>query len=233
LLKNNFGLLFVGVLIYFLIEGAIAGFGMIPIIGPLFSLANLFVVGPLLGGVFYLFIQAIRGRPAEIGDVFAGFRKNFLQLFLGYLVCGLLIALCLTPFFVVLVIDMVRVAASSHGAPPDPKAIIHIFETQLPVVLTVFLICLIPALYLKISWAFTLPLIIDKQMDFWPAMQLSRQRVSKHWWLVFGLFILVGLLNVVGVLLCCLGVLFTAPIGLGALMYAYETIFSSADAQTG
>ena len=38
LLKDHFGLLFVGVLIYFLIEGAIAGFGSIPFIGPLFRL---------------------------------------------------------------------------------------------------------------------------------------------------------------------------------------------------
>jgi hypothetical protein len=27
-------------------------------------------------------------------------------------------------------------------------------------------------------------------------------------------------------LVCCVGMLFTIPIGLGALMYAYETIFS-------
>ena len=80
--------------------------------------------------------------------------------------------------------------------------------------------------YLQISWSFVLPLIIDKQMDFWSAMGASRRMVSKHWWHVFGLMILIGLLNMVGVLACCVGVLFTIPIGIGALMYAYETIFS-------
>jgi len=233
LLKNNFGLLFVGVLIYFLIEGAIAGLGSVPIIGPLFSIANLFIVGPLMGGVFYIFIQAIRGQPAEIGDVFAGFRRAFLQLFLGYLVPALLTGLCLIPFIIVLVIDIVRVATTAHGGSPDPKMIIQVFETQLPLLLTVFLICVIPVVYLQINWLFTLPLIIDRQMDFWPAMKTSWKMVGKHWWLVFGLFVLVNLLNVVGVLLCCIGVLFTVPIGLGALMYAYEIIFSSAGAQTG
>ena len=233
LLKNNFGLLFVGVLIYFLIEGAIAGLGSVPIIGPLFSIANLFIVGPLMGGVFYIFIKAIRGQPAEIGDVFAGFRRAFLQLFLGYLVPALLTGLCMIPFIIVLVIDVVRVATTAHGASPDPKMIIQVFETQLPLLLTVFLICVIPVVYLQISWLFTLPLIIDRQMDFWPAMKTSWKMVGKHWWLVFGLFVLVSLLNVVGVLLCCIGVLFTVPIGLGALMYAYEIIFSSAEAQTG
>jgi uncharacterized membrane protein len=41
--------------------------------------------------------------------------------------------------------------------------------------------------------------------------------------------LLIGLVNVVGVLLCCVGVLVTMPIGFAALMYAYETIFSGAD----
>lgn len=233
LLKNNFGLLFVGVLIYFLIEGAIAGFGSIPFIGPLFSIANLFVVGPLMGGVFYIFLQAIRGQPAEIGDVFAGFRRAFLQLFLGYLVPALLIGLCMIPLIILLVIDIVRMTATAHGASPDPNMILQVFATQIPLLLTVCLICLIPVVYLQVSWSFTLPLIIDKQMDFWSAMKLSRRRVGKHWWHVFGLFVLMGLLNVVGVLLCCIGLLFTVPIGLGAMMYAYETIFSSGETQTG
>src|SRR5208283_4137903 len=43
LLKNNFGLLFCGVLIYMAIEGAIALLGAIPFVGPLFSIANIFV----------------------------------------------------------------------------------------------------------------------------------------------------------------------------------------------
>ena len=102
LVKNNFGLLFVGVLIYFLIEGAIGGLGSIPHIGPLFSIANLFIAGPLMGGVFYIFIQAIRGQPTNVGDVFAGFRRAFIQLFLGTLVPGLLIGLCMIPFVIVL-----------------------------------------------------------------------------------------------------------------------------------
>jgi uncharacterized membrane protein len=225
LLKNNFGLLFVGVLIYALIEGAIAGLGAIPIIGPLFSIANLFIAGPLVGGVFYIFIQAIRGQPAEIGDLFAGFRKAFLQLFLGYLVPTLLGGLCLIPVGIVALFSVFPALAHHQPLPPP--------ESVLLTLVPVFLICLIPMVYLQISWSFTLPLIIDKQMDFWPAMKTSWKMVNKHWWLVFGLVVLVGLLNVVGVLLCCIGLLFTVPIGFGALMHAYETIFSSAETQTG
>ena len=38
--------------------------------------------------------------------------------------------------------------------------------------------------------------------------------------------VLVGLINILGVLACCVGVLFTITTGFGAMMFAYETIFS-------
>jgi uncharacterized membrane protein len=79
---------------------------------------------------------------------------------------------------------------------------------------------------LSVSWKFTLPLIIDKELDFWTAMQTSRKQVGKHWWHVFGLTILISLLNVAGLMLCCIGLLFTLPVGIAALMFAYETIFT-------
>jgi len=40
----------------------------------------------------------------------------------------------------------------------------------------------------------------------------------------------ISLLNVAGMLLCCVGLLFTFPIGIAALMFAYETIFSERQA---
>jgi uncharacterized membrane protein len=72
-----------------------------------------------------------------------------------------------------------------------------------------------------------LPLIIDKRMNFGTAMKTSWKMVTKHWWQAFGLFVLAGLISGIGVLACCIGVLFTAPIGVAAMMFAYETIFGA------
>ena len=182
--------------------------------------------------MYYVFIQTIRRQPANAGDVFAGFRKEFVQLFLGKIVSNLLAGLCMIPFVVVMLALVFSMAAARHGQPPEEQ--LHgLLMGLLPFGLPVFVICLIPTIYLQVRWIFTLPLIIDKQMDFWTAMKTSWKMVGKHWWQVFGLVILIGLLNIVGVLACCVGALFTAPIGYGALMYAYETIFSSTDAKTG
>ena len=45
------------------------------------------------------------------------------------------------------------------------------------------LVCLIlPGIYLAVAWLFTLALVIDKRLDFWPAMELSRRTINRHWW---------------------------------------------------
>ncbi len=44
-----------------------------------------------------------------------------------------------------------------------------------------FLVCALPGLYLMVAWFFTLPLVADKRLDFWPAMELSRRVVTRIW----------------------------------------------------
>jgi len=236
LYQKNFGLLFGGCLLYMVIEFAMGMGAQIPLIGPVFSVANLVLAGPLLGGIFYMFLQAIRAQPATVGDIFAGFRTAFLQLFLGYLVPALLAGLCMVPFVVVLAVKLIPVLAHLHSSSPSTADIQNLapaVKAALLVCLPIFFVCMIPMIYLHTSWMFTLPLIIDRQMGFWTAMKVSWKRVNKHWWHALGLLILVGLINAVGVLLCCAGALFKLPIGLGAVMYAYETVCSRAEPQNG
>lgn len=228
LVKSNMNVLFVGTLVYILIEGAVGGLAQIPLIGALFSIANFIITGPLIGGVFYLFIRAIRREPAEVGDVFSGFRRAFGQLFLGVFIQGLLVGLFLIPFIVVLAVKMFPLMGQLRqlhsGTPPDAETI-QAIKSVLFTTLPVAFLCAIPATYFSVCWKFTLPLIVDKQMNFWTAMKTSRKMVTKHWWLIFGLIILISLVNLAGFCACCVGMLFTIPIGIAALMFAYETIF--------
>jgi capsular polysaccharide biosynthesis protein len=93
------------------------------------------------------------------------------------------------------------------------------------VLTTLGFICLIlPGIFLVVAWLFTLPLVIDKRLDFWPAMRVSLRTISKHWWKFLGFLIVLGLVNLGGVLLCVVGVFITLPVSFAALMYAYEDI---------
>ena len=250
LLKDNFNLLFLTALAFAGIQVLIVLLGMIPLVGMIFSLGDMVIGGPLLGGVYLVSLRALRRQPAEVGDMFAGFRQGFGQLFLGRLVPGLIAGVCLIPVLVAAVLMLVIPAVTQH-IEPDPK--------KLLILIPFFLIGLIPMIYLQTCWIFTLPLIIDKQMDFWTAMKTSWTMVNKHWWQVFGLTLLIGLVNLVSIIIggvigliigfiagyiststvgiisgfavggltCAICCLFTIPIGFAALMIAYETIFGA------
>jgi uncharacterized membrane protein len=88
------------------------------------------------------------------------------------------------------------------------------------------LACVLPGIYLSVAWILTVPIIMDRGLDFWSAMELSRRVVTQHWWLMFCLLIVVALINLAGLLACCVGLLAALPIGLGAFIYAYEDIFA-------
>jgi hypothetical protein len=89
------------------------------------------------------------------------------------------------------------------------------------------LLCLVPGIYLGVSWMFTLALVIDKKIDFWPAMELSRKVVGKHWWAMFGLALVLGLVGIAGLFACCIGAFVTGAIAQVAFIYAYEDIFGA------
>ena len=86
-------------------------------------------------------------------------------------------------------------------------------------------VCLIlPGIYLAVAWAFTTLLIIDKKMDFWTAMEVSRRVITAQWWRMFGLIILAAIIGMLGALLLVVGIFLTLPITIGSLVVAYETL---------
>ena len=90
------------------------------------------------------------------------------------------------------------------------------------------LLCILPGIYLIVAWWLAFPLVIDKRLPFWDAMEVSRKVVSRHWWSFFGFFLLWCLINLGGLLVCGLGVFITFPWTSIALVYAYEDIFGQA-----
>ena len=145
--------------------------------------AAVFLALVFQGGLQWLFLRRVRGEPADIGDVFAGFRLAFVPLLLAGLVVHVLVGIGLA-------------------------------------------LCIVPGIYLLVSWRMFVPLlIVDKGLEFWPAMELSRKVVTKHWWPCFGLLLLAGLIGLLGFLGCVVGIFFTLPIAVGATAYSYLDIF--------
>ena len=89
------------------------------------------------------------------------------------------------------------------------------------------LLCILPGIYLAVGYVFALPLVIDKKMDFWTAMEVSRRVVHEQWWSVFALAIVLALVAFAGFLVCGVGALITIPLASAALMYVYEDLFGT------
>lgn len=84
--------------------------------------------------------------------------------------------------------------------------------------------CLIPGIYLSVAYLLTIPLILDRNMSFWEAMETSRKIVNKNWfvWFVFGILMLV--MNIVGLVACIVGFFFTLPLTYCIWVAAYEDV---------
>jgi hypothetical protein len=248
LFKKNFGILFVSILVLLAIQIAVSSIlnatlvtGLAKIfnsatdsvlLGLLVMVINSLYFGPLLGGVYLVYLKVIRGETPGVGEIFSGFQKAYAQLVLGALVVNLFNAICLAPFTFVLaerlnpLTEKLRLLQTQHASPQELENIFSQMFSALTGALPVGLVCLIPVIYLTVCLQFTLVLIIDKQLSFTSALAASWKKVNQHWFQVFGLTFLATLLMLLGLLACGIGFLFTVPIGIAAMVYGYETIFS-------
>lgn len=75
-----------------------------------------------------------------------------------------------------------------------------------------FVLLILPGIYLSIAYIFTLPLIVDKNMNVWDAMEFSRKSVTQHWFKVFGLTFLLSLIFGLGALALGIGLIWAIPL---------------------
>jgi uncharacterized membrane protein len=96
-----------------------------------------------------------------------------------------------------------------------------------------FMACILPGIYLAVAWKLALPIIIDKRLGFWDAMEVSRKVLTRCWWSFFLFLIVCALINIGGILLCGVGLFFTWPLTMLALTFLYEDFFGSAKPAIG
>ena len=197
----------------------------IPILGALIQIA---LYGPLLGGLYVVYLRKILGRDADVGLIFSAFGPRFFQHLMAYLV---MFAANLLIFLPVIgtVLFLVFGSAMAGGQGPRPQDFDQVVSGIGAVALVLgglcLLVCIAASWIIGMLWLFAIPLVADKGYDFWPALELSRKRVLRHlgWHLVFSLLFFVA--GLVGFLACCVGLVVTLPVSLCALLHWYENLF--------
>lgn len=190
----------------------------IPFLG---VIVNLLIAPPLRAGLWLTYVKSIRGGPSELNDLFKAFGPRYWQTVLVALIPVLMMFGVMIVFglFAALFLPMF-VPRRGPGVPHSTMP-----EAALIPIAIVFLVAMCAWMYIATCWLFSMPLVIDKGMRFWPAMELSRRVVRKHWWGTFGLLIVAGLLGISGALACGVGILVTVPVAFAALSAHYEKVF--------
>jgi len=87
-----------------------------------------------------------------------------------------------------------------------------------------FLMLIIPGVYLFVAYSFTYYLMLDKNMGIWEAMETSRKAVTKHWFRIFGLIVVLFLIFTLSAM-TIVGVFWTAPWIVMSFSILYTRLF--------
>ena len=83
---------------------------------------------------------------------------------------------------------------------------------------------IIPGIIISALYMFAIPLIMEKKMDFWQAMEYSRKLVSKNLFELSIFMLVLYILLFIGVLLLLVGFFVALPIVFAAIAYAYSDL---------
>ena len=95
-----------------------------------------------------------------------------------------------------------------------------------------FLLLVLPGIYLSVGYALTLPLILDKGLGPWEALETSRKAIHTRWWSVLGAYFVMALLYLVSAIPFGLGVIWTMPMFMVLIGVIYARFFGPSTEQT-
>ncbi|NOQ14093.1 MAG: hypothetical protein GQ583_06390 [Methyloprofundus sp.] len=182
------------------------------------------------GALIFVALIAISFASMLVLDLFSAIDEGLLSV-ITTLISGIL-SLLSYPFFAGIIMMGLHRAID---APVSYKMAFSYFSYTLPIIIASlcisvlvtlgFLLLIIPGIYLSIAYMFTLPLIIDKNMDFWQAMETSRRAASQHWFKLFFTAALMVIIYLVSVIPLGLGLIWSIPMFIALQGVLYRRIF--------
>jgi hypothetical protein len=187
----------------------------ITIVGAMLGGASMYILlGAMLCGIFYCYIRVIDGKPLKFDDLFKGF---------GYFSPSiLLVVIIILPTILVMAIIYVPIvitALMGTRLSEDEMTTMLVGSFAIDFVVIVLMTCFHTLLM------FAFPLLVDRNLSAWDAIKTSMRAVWLNLGGVTGLIGVGILLNIVGLLLCVVGVYFTIPIIIAGNVVAYRKVF--------
>jgi len=194
-------------------EGVTPSVDSLPVLmlGVLASILISLLTVPLYAGVSIAGFKLMSDQEVSFSDFFRGFRYLTPLVLLAVFI-GIVVFLTILVFAIPLGIGLAMVDQGGGSG-------------GLVLGIILGLLSLVVMVYLTVSYTFAQMLIVDRRLGVWQAMETSRKVATKQWFTIFGFVLVVGLLNVLGVLALLIGLLVTMPVAYLALAVAYREIF--------
>jgi len=88
-----------------------------------------------------------------------------------------------------------------------------------------FILLIIPGIYLAVAYYMALPLVVEKGMSPWQALETSRKAVSHHWFRMAGFFIVVSIILTISIIPFGIGLIWSLPLFIIAYGIIYRNMF--------
>lgn len=190
--------------------------------------------GIIIGGflVFYVVLMLATLILGGVIGIFGALSENLFLAFVGEIVISLLASALAYPFMAGINMVGIRRAADQ---PISFNEIFSHFGRTVPLVITAVVmmlliylgmfLLLIPGIYLGVAYLLAIPLVVERGLSPWQALEASRKAITQHWFKVFGLFLLLGLIVMVSAIPLGIGLVWTIPLMVIAMGVLYRTIF--------
>ncbi len=184
--------------------------------------AALFVMYFILFGIAAAGIFLIPEFPATGGSKAPMFVDAGIQVFAGFL-------------SYIFIAGLILIAVNRVGEKPYSwKMVFSGFKKLGTLILAIilqaillivgFLLFILPGIYLSVGYMLVFPLIMDKGLSPWQAMEASRKAIHSRWWTVFFAFILMSIISTLSAIPAGIGLIWTVPmffVMIGILYYHF------------
>jgi uncharacterized membrane protein len=183
----------------------------------------LILMGPMMAGFYVVFFAARRREPIEFATLFKGF-DFFGPSLVAMLLHTLPVAAIIIPTYLLFYVS-IFVAAAAQSQSNSPAGVLGVFFTFFLVIIVISVLIVI----ISVGFIFAFPLIVDRRLNGLEAVKLSFKAGLANFWRLLGMMLLTGIMTMVGMAFCIVGMFLVLPISYAAIAAAYEQVFGLKD----
>jgi hypothetical protein len=187
-------------------------------------IANLFLFGPVMVGVYYVLLREMRGEPVEFGMMFKGFEKFVPAMAAGLIqnIPGIIFQIFQFTFDIGSRIAMSRPGRGGRDFGDPDLGPLAAFTG---IYLLVILVFMVFSIIWHMAFMFVMPLIAEHEIGPIEAIKLSAAAAFSNTGGLILLLILETLIALAGVIAFCVGIFFVMPLLYAATAVAYRQVF--------